>query len=177
MPALGAISIGVLGVIVLSDTPQVAGSEGPRFFNKATALGLSCGILFGACAVFYRGATLHIWAEDVFARASVTLMAAILMQLVGMALFLTWREPQQIKAVVQAWRVAVWVGLLSLFGSMAWFTAFALQNAAYVKALGQVEILASFAISVFVFGEKLRRSEALGILLLSASVVLLILLI
>jgi len=38
-----------------------------------------------------------------------------------------------------------------------------------------VEILASFAISVFVFGEKLRRSEVLGILLLSASVVLLIL--
>ena len=58
--AFGAISIGVLGVIVLSDTPQVVGSEGPRFFNKATALGLSCGILFGACAVFYRGATLHI---------------------------------------------------------------------------------------------------------------------
>ena len=175
LQALGAISIGVLGVIVLSDTPQVVGSEGPRFFNKATALGLSCGILFGACAVFYRGATLHIWAEDVFVRASVTVMAAILMQLVGMALFLTWREPRQIKAVVQAWRVAVWVGLLSLFGSMAWFTAFALQNAAYVKALGQVEILASFAISVFVFGEKLRRREIMGILLLSASVVLLIL--
>jgi drug/metabolite transporter (DMT)-like permease len=36
--------------------------------------------------------------------------------------------------------------------------------------------LASFAISVFVFGEKLRSSEALGILLLSLSVVLLILL-
>ena len=175
LQALGAISIGVLGVIVLSDTPQVVGSEGPRFFNKATALGLSCGILFGACAVFYRGATLHIWAEDIFVRASVTVMAAILMQLVGMALFLTWHEPRQIKAVMQAWRVAVWVGLLSLFGSMAWFTAFALQNAAYVKALGQVEILASFAISVFVFGEKLRRGEVLGILLLSASVVLLIL--
>jgi drug/metabolite transporter (DMT)-like permease len=103
-------------------------------------------------------------------------MTAILMQLVGMAFFLWWREPGQTIAVAQAWRVAAWVGLLSLFGSMAWFTAFALQNAAYVKALGQVEILASFAISVFVFGEKLRSSEALGILLLSLSVVLLILL-
>ena len=174
--ALGSISIGVLGVLVLSDNPQITGSQGPRFFNRATALGLSCGVLFGACAVFYRGATLHIWAADVFARASVTLMVAILMQLIGMVVFLTWREPGQIKAVVQAWRVAIWVGVLSLFGSLAWFTAFALQNAAYVKALGQVEILASFAISFFVFGEKLRRSEVLGILLLIASVVLLLLL-
>ena len=174
--ALGAISIGVLGVLVLFDTPQIIGSEGARFFNKATALGLSCGVLFGACAVFYRGATLHIWAVDVFARASVTLMVAILMQLIGMALFLTWREPGQIKAVMNAWRVAVWVGILSFFGSLAWFMAFALQNAAYVKALGQVEILASFAISFFIFGEKLRRSEVLGILLLTASVVLLLLL-
>jgi drug/metabolite transporter (DMT)-like permease len=78
--------------------------------------------------------------------------------------------------VIRAWRLAIWVGLLSLLGSLAWFTAFALQNAAYVKALGQVEILASFAISVWVFGEKMRRSEALGITLLSVSVVLLILL-
>ena len=174
--ALGSISIGVLGVLVLSDSPQMTGSQGPRFLNRATALGLSCGVLFGACAVFYRGATLHIWAADVFARASVTLMVAILMQLIGMVVFLTWREPGQIKAVVQAWRVAIWVGVLSLFGSLAWFTAFALQNAAYVKALGQVEVLASFAISFFVFGEKLRRSEVLGILLLIASVVLLLLL-
>ena len=69
-----------------------------------------------------------------------------------------------------------WVGILSFFGFLAWFTAFALQNAAYVKSLGQVEILASFAISFFIFGEKLRRSEVLGILLLTASVVLLLVL-
>ena len=176
LPALGAISLGVLGVIIISDTPQKAGSEGLRFFNKATALGLSCAVLFGACAVFYRGATLHIFAADVFSRASVTLMVAISMQFLGMAVYLSWREPGQITEVIRAWRVAIWVGLLSLLGSLAWFTAFTLQNAAYVKALGQVEILASFAISVFVFGEKMRLSEAVGIILLSASMALLILL-
>jgi drug/metabolite transporter (DMT)-like permease len=103
-------------------------------------------------------------------------MAAISMQFLGMAFYLRWREPGQITEVIHAWRVAIWVGLLSLLGSLAWFTAFTLQNAAYVKALGQVEILASFAISVCVFGEKMRRSEAVGIAFLSVSVVLLILL-
>ena len=96
------------------------------------------------------------------------------MQLTGMVGFLSWREPGQIRAVVRAWRTSVWVGILSLMGSLAWFTAFALQNAAYVKALGQVEILFSFAVSVFVFGEKLGRIEAVGILLLTGSVVTLI---
>ena len=176
LPALGAISLGVLGVIIISDAPPAAGVEGPRVFNKAMALGLSCAILFGACAVFYRGATLHIAAADLFARASMTLLVAISMQFVGMAFYLKWREPGQITQVIRAWRLAIWVGLLSLLGSLAWFTAFALQNAAYVKALGQVEILASFAISVWVFGEKMRRSEALGITLVSASVILLLLL-
>jgi len=171
LPAVGVILIGVIGVLFLSDNRQTIRSEGPRFFNYATALGVSCGILFGACAVLYRGATLHIWAEDVFARSSFTLAVVILLQLIGMVGYLLWREPGQLRAVAMAWRTAVWVGILSLLGSLAWFTAFALQNAAYVKALGQVEILFSFAVSIFVFGEKLGRGEALGILLLSVSVV------
>ena len=172
--ALAAILVGVLGVLFLSDSPRQSKFEGPRFFNYATVLGVSCGVLFGACAVFYRGATLHIFAEDVFARSSFTLAVVIAMQLIGMVGFLSWREPGQISAVVRAWRTSVWVGILSLMGSLAWFTAFALQNAAYVKALGQVEILFSFAVSVFVFGEKLGRIEAVGILLLTGSVVTLI---
>jgi drug/metabolite transporter (DMT)-like permease len=164
----------VVGVLVLSDNPQTIKSKGSQFLNYATALGVSCGILFGACAVFYRGATLHIWADDVFARSSFTLAIVILLQLAGMVGYLLWREPGQLRAVAMAWRTAVWVGVLSLFGSLAWFTAFALQNAAYVKAIGQVEILFSLAVSIFVFGEKLGRGEALGILLLTTSVIALV---
>ena len=174
LPALGAILIGVVGVLVLSNNPQTIKSKGSQFLNYATALGVSCGILFGACAVFYRGATLHIWADDVFARSSFTLAIVILLQLAGMVGYLLWREPGQLRAVAMAWRTAVWVGVLSLFGSLAWFTAFALQNAAYVKAIGQVEILFSLAVSIFVFGEKLGRGEALGILLLTTSVIALV---
>ena len=96
------------------------------------------------------------------------------MQLIGMTGYLLWREPGQLRAVAMAWRTAIWVGVLSLFGSLSWFTAFALQNAAYVKAIGQIEILFSLAVSIFVFGEKLRRGEALGILLLTTSVIALI---
>ena len=31
-----------------------------------------------------------------------------------------------------AWRTAMWLGLTGMLGSIFWFTAFTLQNAAYV---------------------------------------------
>jgi drug/metabolite transporter (DMT)-like permease len=59
---------------------------------------------------------------------------------------------------------------------LCWFTAFALQNAAYVKAVGQVEILMSFAISFYIFKESIQKKEVIAIALLTLSIILLILL-
>ncbi|MFC0201253.1 EamA/RhaT family transporter, partial [Paracoccus rhizosphaerae] len=56
-----------------------------------------------------------------------------------------------------------------------WFTAFALQNAAYVRSLGQVELLFSILASVIVFRERLRIIDVLGMLLLAVSVVMIVL--
>jgi drug/metabolite transporter (DMT)-like permease len=56
-------------------------------------------------------------------------------------------------------------------GSAGWFTAFALQNAAYVRAFGQVEIIFTLAVSALVFHERLALREALGIALVVASLV------
>ncbi|MFC0199022.1 EamA/RhaT family transporter, partial [Paracoccus rhizosphaerae] len=55
-----------------------------------------------------------------------------------------------------------------------WFTAFALQNAAYVRSLGQVELLFSILASVIVFRERLRMIDVFGMLLLSVSVVMIV---
>ena len=51
-----------------------------------------------------------------------------------------------------------------------WFWAFTLQNAAYVKALGQVELLLSLLASVLFFKEKVSRREILGMSLLVLSI-------
>ena len=42
-------------------------------------------------------------------------------------------------------------------GTMGWFTAFTLQKAAYVYALGQVELILSLAASVLFFRESVTR--------------------
>ena len=72
-------------------------------------------------------------------------------------------------------RVAVWVGLTSLGGSFCWFLAFTLQNAAYVNALGQIEMVFSLLASVLFFREVITRRELLGMALLGLSILLLIL--
>jgi uncharacterized membrane protein len=62
-----------------------------------------------------------------------------------------------------------------MLGSLCWFTAFTLQNAAYVKALGQVELIFSFCASYFIFNEATTRREVMGIVLVVLSIVILVL--
>ena len=171
---LFAIVIGLVGVILLSDPPD--GGEGwKRFFNKAAGIGLASGALFGFSAIGYRGAALSLGDGHFLLRAVFTLMCVTIFQTAIMAVWLQMRELGEIRKVVAHWRVTTLVGLTGMIGSLGWFTAFTLQNAAYVKALGQVEILASFAISVCVFGETTTRREVLGIALVILSIVVLVL--
>ena len=60
-------------------------------------------------------------------------------------------------------------------GSYCWFWAFTLQNAAYVKALGQVELLLSLLASVLFFRETITLRELLGMSLLMLSILALVL--
>ena len=60
-------------------------------------------------------------------------------------------------------------------GSAGWFTAFALMNAAYVRALGQVEIVFTLIVSVLVFHERLSPREGAGIALVVASLIAIVL--
>lgn len=60
-------------------------------------------------------------------------------------------------------------------GSICWFTAFTLQNAAYVNALGQVELIFSVFATTLFFREKISLREAIGMGVLTVSILLLIL--
>ncbi len=52
---------------------------------------------------------------------------------------------------------------------------FTLQNAAYVRALGQIELLFTFAASIFFFHEKTNRIQLVGVMLVMAGILTLML--
>ncbi len=161
-----AIALGFLGVIAMARGGPVTG--------RAAAMGLAAGALFGVAATGYRGAALALEPAPFFLRATVALAAATALQTVVMAAWLLWRDRAAFAQVLRGWRATAPVGITGMLGSLGWFTAFSLQSAAYVRALGQVELLFTLMASVVIFRERLRARELAGIALIGVSVVLLV---
>ncbi|MFU1479400.1 EamA family transporter [Roseovarius sp. C7] len=172
--ALGAILLGLIGVLILSDGVATGGRGFGRFANRSAALGLTSGALFAVSAVGYRGATLEIGSEDALMRAATTLAMVTSAQTLGLGAWLGWREPGEVTRVWRARRQAIWMGVMGLGGSLCWFTAFTQQNAALVFAVGQIEVIFSMLVAVLVFREKITGRELCGIALLTASILALV---
>ncbi|MDZ4096883.1 MAG: DMT family transporter [Paracoccaceae bacterium] len=167
-----AILIGLVGVIMLSRPPGGWGQGG--VFNRAMGLGLLAGGFFGVSAIGYRGATLEIASTDPLFRAILALACVTAFQTLAMVFWLRWREPGEVSKVLSAWRATLPVGITGVLGSLGWFTAFALQNAAYVRSVGQVELIFSILVSTLVFRERPTLREVAGMGLLAASIVMIV---
>jgi len=174
--AFGLILVGVFGVLALSDTTAQSGAFADRIFNRASGLGLLSGLLFAGSAIAYRAASLSVLSDDPLLRAGLTLGFVVSAQACMMFTWLIIRDPREILSVFQTWRTGVWVGITSMGGSYMWFVAFTVQNAAYVKALGQVELIFSIMASFIFFQERISKTEFIGMALISTSVLGLILL-
>lgn len=172
-----AMALGLAALLVLAEPPgrRVAGRASRRIISPSVLLGLTSGAFFALAGVAYRGATLALGDGPVAFRAALALALVTATQSLFMLIWFLWRDREQIRLVLRAWRPGLAVGAASLAGSYCWFTAFALQNAAYVYALGQVELLFSVAGGALFFGERLSRREAFGIGLLALSLVVLVL--
>lgn len=161
-----AIVVGFLGVVAMARGGPVTG--------QAALMGLAAGALFGVAATGYRGASLALEPAPFFLRATVALAAATALQTAAMAAWLAGRDRAAVVQVLRGWRATAPVGITGMLGSLGWFTAFSLQSAAYVRALGQVELLFTLAASVAIFRERLRARELAGIALIGVSVVMLV---
>ena len=172
-----AIALAVLGVVVLSaaQTKMSLGTLVTSLGEKPTLIGLASGAFLGASVVFYRGAALSLGHNNFVMAAGYTLAVALVFQTIVMGAWLAWKEPATCKAVFVEWRWSVAVGIAGMLASVGWFTAFTLENASYVRAVGQVELIFTFAASIFFFREKTNRKEVLGIVLVAAGIVMLIL--
>jgi drug/metabolite transporter (DMT)-like permease len=177
LAAWGAIGLCLLGVLILALRRVGGGWRGmlEGVGDRAALMGIASGGFFAVTAVAIRAASLSLGEAPALSRAVLTLAATTALQTAIMALYLLWREPKDFRRAFSTWRSAAWVGILSVGGSACWFLAFTIENAAYVRALGQVELVFTFLAGRFIFHERATRLELLGVLLVVASVLLLVL--
>ncbi len=175
--AAAAIAVSAVGVIALSaaKTKISFGNLFVGLTERATLIGLVCGAFLGASVVFFRGGALALDGGDFIIRAAFTLAVSVVIQTAIMTVYLKIREPGQITEVLRNWPVSLAVGVAGVLGSIGWFTAFTLQNAAYVRALGQIELIFTFVASILIFKERTTMREVVGIGLIIAAILLLVL--
>jgi drug/metabolite transporter (DMT)-like permease len=173
-----AILISLIGVIAISVARSPMSFSGllASCTEKPALIGLASGAFFGIAAISYRGASLSLGDHGFLIRAAYTLACVTVFQTLVMALFMRAREPGQVTAVLRSWRVAAWAGVTGMVASAGWFTAMTIQNAAYVRALGQIELVFTFAASILFFHERPNATEVAGIALVIAGILVLVLL-
>ena len=171
-----AITISVTGVIIITVVKTTIDNDNwvTRLWNKSAAVGLASGLGFALASLSIREAALSFGDDTVLFPAALTLLTTILMQSAILGLYIVVRERQQNTIMLREWKVGTFVGITSALGSIGWFTAFTLQKASFVKAVGQIEFIFTLAISILFFRERTSPGELFGMLLVVAGIVYLL---
>jgi drug/metabolite transporter (DMT)-like permease len=169
-----AIALATIGVMLIS---LRASADPWREFlvgwtDQVALLGLASGGLFAVSAVAFRAASIGLGHESFLMSAGYTLAWAQTLQVALLTAWLALREPGQLRAVARHWRPGALVGITGTLGSMCWFTAFTIQIAAYVRTLGMIELVFTFLMGRYAFGERASRYEVAGVALLCVGIAL-----
>ncbi|MFB3058529.1 MAG: hypothetical protein ACE1ZB_02230, partial [Gammaproteobacteria bacterium] len=172
-----AISVSALGLVILNigqsrlSTANALAGLG----QKSTLIGLGCAAWLGLSVVLFRAAALSLQHDQFLIAAAFTLFIVLVIQTLVMGISLALRDFEEFRKVFIYWRPACLVGISGGVASIGWFSAFTLQNASYVRALGQIELVFTFIVTLFWFREKVGRAEVLGIALIMGSIIILLL--
>jgi len=176
LSVIAAIAISVFGVMLISVAHTAFGLRAlfTSVASRNALIGLASGTAFGISAVAYRAASLSLGGPNFLMQAAVTLAFVIVFQTVVMLAWIALREPSELRRIAKAWKPSLFVGLVGASASFGWFTAMTLQQAAVVKSLAQIEMIFTFASSVFFFREKINRLEVAGCILIVCGILVLL---
>ena len=170
-----SVVTGVVGVFIVS---KVKFSY-RAFFKDSEALsgvsfGLAAGLGLAITTLLIRESSLAL-NTDLMVSAAVTLVFMITVQSLISFIWIYFQDKGQLALMFKHWRLCLFVGITSVLGSIGWFTGASYQNAAFVKALGQVEFFITLVLTYRIFKEKISAIEYFGMFLIVASVVILLL--
>ena len=171
------IAVSLVGVIAISMARTAATPAAliTSFTERAALMGIGSGAAYGVAAVCYRAGSLSLNMEGFLLPAAITLAVVLTIQTVLMTVWLLWKDRASLRATLKNWPASLAIGVAGSLGSIGWFTAMTLQNAAYVRALGQIELVFTFAVSWFWFRERANGKEVAGVLLIIGGLVVLVL--
>ena len=174
-----AVLGGVIGVFLVADIQAVFKNKKSWSITEnggTLALGLASGGAFALTAWFVRLANQALEGSP-FETAITTLALCNSIQLVMLLGYTAVRGQMRnfLEKVRKNRALVLWVGISSVLGSWGWFTAYALMHPAYVKTVGQVEMIVALVISQRLFKESLSVVEFCGIGLIVLSIVMLLL--
>lgn len=169
---IGVCFGGVMLLTVRGKLADVRGLLG-EFAHKGALFGMLSGLFFGIASGCIREASKLV--DGDFLTRGITVLACMnTLQVLMLGAWLAWRDAPQLGKVAAHWRSSVWVGLFSVLGSAGWALAMTLENAARVRAVGQIELVFTLIASRFVLGEKPSAGEIAGALLVTGGVVLIL---
>ena len=165
-----SVIIGVVGVLVASNW-KISLADFSE--NKSIAYGFGAGLGFALASLWLRQASLSLELPRLLS-ASAVLAYMVVMQTIICLVWIGILEREQFALIVNRIKASLFIGVTSVAGSIGWFTAMSLQNAAVVKTLGQTEFVVTLIITYLYFGERISAREYIGILLVAFSIMLLL---
>ncbi len=142
--------------------------------HKGAVYGILSGAVFAIAAGTIREASKLLPSGDFLIKGITTLACMNMIQLVLMAAYLARRDRPQLGKVWFNWRSSIWVGIFSVLGSAGWALAMTLENAALVRAVGQIELVFTFIASRLVLKERPSLGEWIGSAAVVGGVVLIL---
>ena len=167
-----AMAVATVGVLLLSLPPRGQLLSWQAWTSKSALYGLLCGACFAIAVIGFRGAALALNAETPWLSGAWGVTIAQSLQSVVLGVWIAWKTPEGIRPVLRAWRVSLLAGSMGAAASLAWFTAYAMQDAAAVRTLGMVEVVFSYVVSRRILSESFSNTEKIGMFLMVAGLVL-----
>jgi drug/metabolite transporter (DMT)-like permease len=166
-----AIVIATVGVVVTALRP---GAEKSFAELRPTITGLVAAAAFALSAVGFRGAIITVPGVSFVTASSLTLVAGLFVQTLILTIYLLWRAPKVLQAIIGLWKPSMLAGFVGAFASQFWFLSFALTAAANVRTLALVEVLFAQAVAYYSFKQPVAAREVLGIVLIVIGVAVLV---
>jgi len=160
------ILIGAAAIFVLS-----GGGRKGQLSVKTVIIGLACGTCFALTSLYVREASQLLDVPFPHSAAWV-LLWVLCIQTTLLVSYIAIKDKSTFVALKNNAKMTLATSTTSCLGSICWFSAMALQHVAYVKTLGQIEVLFTMVIATFWLKNKVKRHEIIGLLLIAAAAIL-----